>query len=353
MRRAGGLFERIVAWPNLVDAARRARAGKRGRDNVQRFEDDREAELLALQRALRSGHWRPGVYRTFRVSRPVPRLISAAPYRDRVVHHALMNLLGPVLERGMIADSYANRPGKGTHAALDRFTAHARRYRYLLKCDVAQFFPSIDHELLIGLLERRVKCRPTLALAAVIVRGSNPQEPAERYFPGDDLFTPCERRKGLPIGNLTSQWLANLYLDPLDHFVTEQLRPGGYVRYVDDFVLFGDDKGALHEARERIERFLERLRLALHPAKTFVAPTARGCRFLGFVVRPHLRRLRAENVRAMRRRLRDWGDLERLEGDRRAAAKRSIDAWVAHAEHGSTFRLRRAMLGRFAEGMAA
>lgn len=353
MKRAGGLFPRIVAWENLALAAAKARRGKRWRGNVLAFEDGREEELLRLQDELASGRYEPGAYRTFRIARPVPRLISAAPYRDRVVHHALINVLGPVLERGMVFDTYANRVGKGTHAALDRFTASARRHRYLLKADICLFFPSIDHRILVDLLARKVKCRRTLELAAAIVAASNPQEPAERYFPGDDLFTPYERRKGLPIGNQTSQWFANFYLDPLDHFVAETLRPGGYVRYVDDFVLFADDKASLHTAREEISGFLERLRLRLHPKKTFVAPAAKECRFLGFVARPYVRRLRAGNVRGMRRKLRGWGDLDALAGDARAAAARSVGSWVAHAKHGATFRLRRALLGAWAEGAPA
>jgi retron-type reverse transcriptase len=269
------------------------------------------------------------------------------------VHHALMNVLGPVLERGMIFDSYANRAGKGTHAALDRFTHFARRNRYLLHGDIRLYFPSIDHEILKRLLERRVKCGPTLELAARIIDGSNPQVDAVAYFPGDDLFTPHERRRGLPIGNLTSQWLANFYLDGLDHFVQERLRPRGYLRYVDDFVLFADDKRSLHAARDSISRHLEGLRLRLHETKTFVAPARAGCRFLGFVVTPWVRKLRAENVRAFRRRLRaaGWRPGDAMEPD--GELGRSVSAWVAHAAHGSTWRLRRRLLGALADGPAA
>ena len=144
----------------------------------------------------------------------------------------------------------------------------ARRCRYVLKCDVRKYFPSIDHQILKDLLARAVKCRPTLDLAARIVDASNPQEEVVSYFPGDDLFTPFDRRRGLPLGNQTSQFFANVYLDPLDQAVNRQLRPEIYARYVDDFVLFGDSQPRLAELRASIEEELCRLRLDMHPGKS-------------------------------------------------------------------------------------
>lgn len=134
---------------------------------------------------------------------------------------------------------------KGTHAAVDRYTAFSRKNRYVLKCDLRKFFPSIDHEILLDLLARKSDCRQTMDLLRLIVESSNPQEPVGAYFPGDDLFTPHERRHGIPIGNLTSQFFANVYLNPFDHFVKEELGCGCYIRYCDDCVIFGDDKRRL------------------------------------------------------------------------------------------------------------
>jgi RNA-directed DNA polymerase len=154
-------------------------------------------------------------------------MISAAPYRDRVVHHALMNVLEPILERHFHPHSYACRQGKGTHAAADRLQYLMGRYRYALQCDVRKFFPSIDHEILKATFRRLIKDRRTLDLMDLIVDGSNEQPAPLAWFPGDDLFTPAERRRGLPIGNLTSQWFANWALTGLDHFITGHLRLGG------------------------------------------------------------------------------------------------------------------------------
>ncbi len=155
-------------------------------------------------------------------------------------------------ERSFIADSYACRKGKGTHAAVNRCQQFARRFRYVLKADIQKFFPSLDHEILKALVARKIKDPDVLWLVGQIIDHSNPQEEVLNYFPGDDLFTPGERRRGIPIGNQTSQFFANVYLDPLDHFVKDRLGIKGYVRYVDDFLVFSDDKQHLADVREQI-----------------------------------------------------------------------------------------------------
>ena len=195
----------------------------------------------------------------------------------------------------------------------------ARRCRYVLKCDVRKYFPSIDHQILKDLLARAVKCRPTLDLAARIVDASNPQEEVVSYFPGDDLFTPFDRRRGLPLGNQTSQFFANVYLDPLDQAVNRQLRPEIYARYVDDFVVFGDSKARLAELRASIEEELCRLRLEIHPGKSRIFPERT--------------RLVRGNVVRFRRRMRSL------------AAE-----YVALTAHGDTWKLRQQIFGQFENG---
>jgi RNA-directed DNA polymerase len=183
---------------------------------VADFGLDLERQLIALQSELENGEYRPGAYRLFTIYDRKPRVIAAAPFRDRVVHHAVMNLIEPPLDRTFISDSYACRHGKGVHAAVDRYQDWAQSYTYVLKMDVRQYFPSIDHEILKGKLQRRIKDRRVLDLLDRIIDGS-PNGHAELcYFAGDDLFTPLERRAGIPIGNLTSQFFANLYLDDVD-----------------------------------------------------------------------------------------------------------------------------------------
>jgi hypothetical protein len=179
----------------------------------------------------------------------------------------------------------------------------------VLKCDIRKYFPSIDHAILKNLLERAVKCPRTLELAGRIIDGSNEQEEAIAYFPGDSLFTPFERRRGLPIGNQTSQFFANVYLNPLDHFALRELRPAMYLRYVDDFVLFGDDKHELASMAEQIRAFLEGLRLVLHERKCRVYQCADGVTLLGWRIMPERVRLARVNVVRMRRRLKTMAAL--------------------------------------------
>ena len=342
-RRADDLFGRIATFEALCAAAGRAIAGKRRAPGPAAFVAGLETGVLALERELQAGVWRPGGYVSFVVRDPKRRLISAAPFRDRVVHHAVHAVIAPLFERGFIEHSYANRAGKGTHRAVRRYERLRDRHRHVLRGDIFRYFPAMDHEVLKADLRRRIACRPTLAVLDRIIDGSNPQEPVHLYYPGDDLFTPWERRRGLPIGNLTSQLFANVYLDRFDHFVTEVLR-APYVRYVDDVALFADDPAQLAAWRTRAAAFLAKRRLSLHPAKTFVAPTAAPAAFLGFELRPAgRRRLPEDNVRRFRNRLRGLRDRWRAGTVDRREVEQRVGAWVAHAAHADTWRLRRAI----------
>lgn len=338
------LFDRLTSFPNLLLAAQRAQRGKRVRPNVAAFWLNRERELIALQEALRTQTYRPGRYRTFVLREKKPRLISAAPFRDRVVHHALCNIIEPIFERGFLVDSYACRKGKGTHAAVARAAAYARRFRYVLKCDLEKYFPSIDHDILFAAVARRIRDAGVLWLVRTIIDGSNPQPDILRYYPGDELFTPFERRRGIPIGNQTSQFFANVYLDRLDHFVKETLRAPGYVRYVDDFLLFADEKARLHEAKAAIEDRCAALRVRLHPRKCFVAPVQNGFTFLGYRLFPTHRRLDAQNVRRFTKRLRGYVTAVEAGAIPVARAQDGVRSWVAHARHADTAVLRRRLL---------
>ena len=225
-----------------------------------------------------------------------------------------------------------------------RYEHFRNRFSSVLRCDVYRYFPAIDHEILKALVRRRVRCDRTLRIIDAIIDGSNPQEPVYRYYPGDDLLTPFERRRGLPIGNLTSQLFANVYLDGLDHFAKERLRARGYLRYVDDFALFHDDPDVLEGWRLRIEGYLARRRLSLHPRKTWVAPTRDTTTFLGYVLLPDgQRRLPDENVRRFRGRLRSLRDRVRAGAMTPEDARPRVASWVAHARHANTRRLRRAL----------
>lgn len=342
-RRVDGLFDQWARFGPLIQAAQRTARGKRAKPRPAAFLANLERACLRLESQLRDAVWRPGGFLTFKVSDPKPRVISAAPFQDRVVYHALCAAIDPLFEKGFVFDSYANRKGKGTHRAIARYESYARRYKHVLRCDVFRFFPSIDHAVLKRDLRRRIACEPTLRVLDAIIDGSNPQEPVDRYFPGDDLFTPFQRRCGLPIGNLTSQLFANVYLDCLDHFATEVLQ-APWIRYVDDFALFHDDPAVLGEWRARIERFLCGRRLLLHPQKTFIVPTAEPATFLGFVLHSDgRRRLPEANLRRFRNRLRGLRDRWRAATVTGAEVEQHIEAWVAHARHADTWRLRHAI----------
>lgn len=340
MKRHGYLWADIVDFSNLLAAARQAQKGKRLRDNVLQFNYNLENELIQLQHELLTQTYRPGNYKTFHVKQPKPRLISAAPYRDRVVHHALCNVIMPIFEATFIHDSYANRVGYGTHRALKRFTQFARSSRYVLQCDLRKYFPSIDLTLLKGVLRRKIKCPDTLWLIETIIDGSNEQQPVIEYFPGDNLLTPVQRRKGLPIGNLTSQFFANVYLNGFDHFVKEQLKAEKYLRYVDDFALFSDDQGFLREARPAIEAYLAALRLKIHPIKSQLFETRIGPTFVGFRVLPSHIRVKAANLHLARYRLRRYQKLYATGHISFERLTQSIQSWAAHLKHADTWQLR-------------
>jgi retron-type reverse transcriptase len=326
------LYDRICAFDNLVAAAKLAMRGKRFEDAVGKFNANLEREALRLQRELSEQTYRPGAYTTKIITRPKVRMISAAPFRDRVVHHALCRVVMPLFERKMIGDLYSNRPGKGTHQAIRRAQYFSRRHRYVLKADIKKFFPSMDHAALKAAFRRTIACRDTLWLMDTIVDASNAQEPVCTVYPGDDLSEAMSRRVGLPIGNLTSQWFAGVYLSDFDHWVKEQLRCPGYVRYVDDFLLYGDDKRMLANWREQVGVKLAETRLRVNERKTRVFRTCDGVTFLGQRIWPDRRRLCRENVASARRRLL-WNVRQYQAGrlDWEALRQRWY-SWVGHAE---------------------
>jgi retron-type reverse transcriptase len=341
------IYDQFCSFENLYLAYRKARKGKRGHPPAAGFELNQEEELLRLRDELQAGVWQPGKYHNFYIHEPKRRLISAAPFRDRVVHHALCNLLEPDWERRFIYDTYANRAGKGTHRAILRANHFARQFKYVLQCDIEQFFPSIDHAILRDILAAHLMDERFLTVVERIIRsgaGVQAEQYQMHWFPDDDLWA-VSRPRGLPIGNLTSQFWANVYLCSFDHFVNRELRCKGYVRYVDDFLLFANDKASLHAWKDRIFARITALRLTLHEPQVY--PVSTGIPFLGFRIYPTHRRLKRQRGIAFQRRFRylyqNWlaGNSERQKMDT------SARSWAAHASWGNTYGLRRAVLGQF------
>lgn len=345
MRRHSDLFETICSFENLLSAWDKACRGKRSRRDVARFGHRIETELPALRAELLDGTYAPGPYRMFTVHDTKPRIISAAPFRDRVVHHALCNVIEPIFERRFIFDSYASRKGKGSHAALDRLTSFMRSADYCLKLDIRRYFPSVDHGILMALLRQKVGCGPTLDLVATIIEHGPLEVGPVVWAPADDLLSPLSRRTGLPLGNQTSQFFGNVYLDPLDHFAKEALGCRRYIRYVDDIAVLDDDKERLWQIRDAVREFaVGRLRLDLHPRKQSVAPVTSGVDFLGWRVFPDHRLLRRANgVRfsRMMRRMQQEFRCGRTNGE---SVGRRILGWIGHVRHGDTWGLRSALI---------
>ena len=337
------LYTKIINFENLVLAAKKASLGKGYKYPVMQFNFNLEDNLIQLNKELKNKNYKPGSYRSFYIYEPKKRLISAAPFRDRVVHHAICNIIEPIFDKIFIFDSYANRKGKGTHAGIRRVQHYIRKNRYLLQCDIKKYFPSIDHEILKEEIRHKISDPDTLFLINTIIDASNEQEFVYDLFPEDDLFTPLYRKKGIPLGNLTSQFFANVYLNRFDHYIKEKLKVKCYARYVDDFILASDDKKFLKEVKRCISEFLIRLRLSLHPKKCHIIKSVNGVTFLGQRIFPGFRLLKKENVKRFCKRI------KRLETDLERHAitqnrfKASIAGWKGHAEQANTYRLRKSL----------
>jgi RNA-directed DNA polymerase len=338
------LQEQLCTWENIRQAYANASRGKRGRSSTASFELYLGDNLLDLQQELQQRIYQPGQYHSFYIHEPKRRLISAAPFRDRVVHHALSNITTTYFENRFIASSFANRVGKGTHRALDLCQQLARRYPYVLPCDVRQFFPSIDHALLRTELNKMLPDDSLFWLIdRILASGSGvlSEEYQMVYFPGDDIFS-ANRPRGLPIGNLTSQWWANCYLNPFDHFVRRDLGCPAYLRYVDDLLLFGSHKRQLWEWRAALMNRLARLRLTIHAENALPRPVESGIPFLGFVIFPTHRFLKRRKGIAYCRRLKQI-----VAAGSPQQVKSSVQGWINHVRYGDTYGLRRSVLRKF------
>lgn len=336
------MFDAITSWDNLWLAYRQAARGKRRIASAAAFDHQVADRLITLQTELQNKCYQPGAYRHFFIHEPKRRKISAAPFRDRVVHHALCNLIEPIFNAHFIEHSYGNRRGKGTHRAVDRVQHWARHYRYVLRMDVVQHFPSLDHELLRVKLRQHLHDKAVLRLAdTIIASGAGVLDDVYRaqYFPGDDLLSAC-RPRGLPIGNLTSQFWSNVYLNNFDWFVRRELGCSAYLRYVDDFALFSNNKSQLWDWKEAIITRLAHERLTIHEPQAQVLPTRCGIPWLGFVVYPTHRRLKRRNAVNFTRRFKCNLEAYRTGGITFAELDASVNGWINHVRYADTWGLR-------------
>jgi len=326
------LWPKVISWDNLLRAYRKCRRRKRYRQPATSFEFAWESNLLHLQRDLIDQSYQLGDYYHFHISDPKPRKISAAPFRDRVVHHAVVSVLEPIFEPRFIFDSYACRAGKGTHRAIRRAQYFQRRYAYCLKTDIVKFFPSVDHEILLKILRKRIADEKLMRLIEAIIYSGidiHREDTPRHFFRGDDLFS-LLRPKGLPIGNLTSQFFANVYLDPIDHFIKEQLQLKGYVRYADDLLLFANCKKLLWNTLDALENRLAAIRLKLHPDKTNIYCCDRFMPFLGVRCGRNSLRISQQGIHRFIRRTTKAKYLFRLNALDLTRVRTSLISWNAH-----------------------
>jgi len=329
VRTYGHLFDQYANFDALHDGYLKARRGCRDSRACMRFEQRLEENLIDLVNHLHWGSYKTGPYRHFFVHEPKTRRITAlTQFRDRVLQHAMYAVLEPIWDQRFVTDSYACRVGKGTHRAADRaqqmlgecLRTHGRIY--VLKADIRKYFASIDHHHAKRLIRRAVKCPRTLALLEEMI---------------DSYSEPDQPGTGMPIGNLISQLLANVYLNELDQYVKCRLGERWYCRYMDDFLVIGPDKQHLHQIRIHLEWWLaEHLELETNH-KTAVFPVApregRGLDFVGFHLWPHKRRLRKGSMKRFKRRVRR---LRRAYADGRVSMREiqlQLNSWLAHASH--------------------
>jgi hypothetical protein len=328
MRRVGSLFDAIAEPANLRLAFCRAARGKRHRPEVMRFAATLDERLADMRIRLLSGTFPVGRFHQFEIYDPKRRIITAPIFPERVLHHAIVTVCEPHVERWLIADTFACRPGKGREAAVLRAAGFSRRFPWLVHLDVRQCFDSIPHDLLRARLARRFKDRRLLDLFAAIIAG----------FRG-------EMGRGLPIGSLTSQHFANLYLGALDHFAKEGLRAAGYVRYMDDLVLWGEDQEDVIARAERCRMFLQaELGLDFKPARPRAA--AHGLDFLGCRIYPTHTTLSRRSRGRYRRRVRLLTRAFRLGllDGRSLQARLEAAAAFARAANARSWRFRAAVL---------
>jgi retron-type reverse transcriptase len=299
MKTYNNLFREISSLKNLNRAYLKARKGKSKKYYVLKFEENLEYELKKLQEELLNHSYKPKPLKKFIIRDPKTRKIHASAFRDRVIHHAIVNPIEPIFERIFICDSFASRKDKGTHLALKRLQSFmykvSRNGRliknainnnqiegYCLKTDIKSYFDNVDHEILIRILNKKIDDIEAIWLVYQVLKN----------------FEGKEKGKGMPLGNLTSQFFANVYLNELDYFVKHELKVKYYIRYVDDFIILHRSKKRLEFYRKKIEEFVNKeLNLNLHPDKTNILSLANGLDFLGYKIFYHYKLLKKRNIR--------------------------------------------------------
>jgi len=327
MKTYKNLWEQVTSFENLRRAFYKARKGRSKNPEILGYFFNLEKKLFQIQEELLSKTYKTGRYRVFTVFEPKKRIIKAVPFKDRIVHHALCNAIEPIFESRFIFDSFACRKKKGTHKGLERIK-HAVQITfkgkdcYALKCDVRKYFPSISHNKLKDIIQKRIKDKRVIDVLNEIIDSNN---------------SLSEKGKGIPIGNLTSQLFANIYLNELDQFVKHELKIKHYFRYVDDFLIFSESKQQLHIYKHKIKQFLKTLYLEIPPAKTNIFKINDGVDFVGYKIHPEFIRLRKSNLRKFVKRMKRLNHLLAANAIAKARIEASIQSWLGHCSHADAY----------------
>jgi RNA-directed DNA polymerase len=331
MKTYRNLYPKIYDFDNLYLAYQNARKGKTKKNYITEFEKNLEQNLLDLQFELQTQTYTPRPIVTFLIRDPKTRKVSKADFRDRVIHHALIGIIGPLFESTFIYDSYANRKGKGTLKALQRFDFFKRKVTknntnncYVLKADVKHYFEEVDHNILQSIIQDKIADKSILWLIQQILSNGT-------------YKTNSEQSKGMPLGNLTSQFFANVYLNELDNFLKRKLQIKYYLRYVDDFVVLHRSKNQLISLKEQIDKFLSmRLKLELHKQKSRIILLMRGVDFVGFRNFAYHKLLRKRNIRKIKQKVHEYELVE----SNFSETFNSYIGWRGFAQWGNTAKLR-------------
>ncbi len=330
------LWKELCSYNNLELAFKKARKHKTFKPDVQEFERDLNPNLSSLRLELLFHYYQPKPLETFILHDPKTRKISKSHFRDRVVHHALCTIIGPLFEKSFIYDSYANRLSKGTLKAVDRFEFFARkasknftRETFAFKADIRHYFENINPQILLAILQRKINDPRLMWLIKKILQNYSAE-------------------KGMPLGNLTSQFFANVYLNELDQFVKHKLKAKYYVRYVDDFVIVDPSQEKLEQYKTKIEYFVyHNLSLELHPDKSKIMPSDRGIELLGLKIFPHYRLMKKRNLRKFHRKIQEIDILYENKEIDFDSVYNFFEGWCAYAKHANTYRIRQHQLRAF------
>lgn len=344
------LYWSIISPQALFRAWEIFKSDKRNKSDVVEFEMNLEQNIFDLYRDLKNETYKHGPYRGFWIHDPKLRRIHKATVRDRVLHHAVFYVLNRIFEPTFISDSYSCRIGKGTHKGVEKVADMIRAVSsnntqpcFALKCDVKKFFDSVDHKTLIGILRKKIKDICTMNLLEEIVKS---------YAANGSVFTreresktpPFFNKKGVPIGNLTSQIFANVYMNEFDQFVKHELKIEYYARYTDDFIIISKNKNYLKELLLKLQTFLlENLKLELHRNKIIIRKHHKGIDFLGQVIFPHHRLLRKKTQKRIVRNLKNKVDLYRRGCISESSLKHSMQSYFGVLSHADTFQFQESL----------